>query len=162
MESEEAPAPAASPGMPDQVEAAFIRDRDRAWRELRERYPPRPIPGTGLTTVIAWQVALEELKRAIGSEVVGTWLRGTELVLFDGQTAVVVAPTRSQARRLTDRFDQPISRALGLALDCRVTCRYCAPDDLLEEDGLGEREPEHDDGPASTGTAPAGALNDGE
>ena len=72
----------------------------------------------------------------IGSDVVQTWFRGTELVLFDGQTAVVAAPTRSQAQRLTVRFDQPISRALGATLGRRVTCRFCAPDDLLAGDDL--------------------------
>jgi hypothetical protein len=162
VEFEASPVPAASPETPDQVEAAFNRDRDRAWRELRERYPPQPIPGTGLTTAIAWQFALEELKREIGSEVVRTWLRGTEFIRFDGQTAVVVAPTRSQAQRLTVRFDQPISRALGVALDCRVACQYCALDDLLEGDGLVDSEPKHGKSPASTGTMPAGALDASE
>jgi hypothetical protein len=117
---------------------AEARARAVTEQELAAHYPPRPIPGTNLTTTAAWQETLTRLEAQLSRLNFETWLQRTALASCRDGHAVVIATSRFQAEGLAERLDPRISPTLSTVLGLPVQCQYqvftdSAPGDTGED-----------------------------
>jgi hypothetical protein len=125
------------------AEAEYAREKAVAQQQLRERYPPTPIPGTDLTTAVAWEQTLDRLHGQLSRLNYETWLANTALIGLADGTARIVAASRFQAEHLTQRLQPLVAQALSDVVGHPAACHFISLPELLdaEADPLGPATP---------------------
>jgi hypothetical protein len=124
------------------VEEQELREQAEEERRARELdiaavaalYPPRPIPGTALTTQEAWDRVLASLAEMLSRPAFETFLSRTLLLRCDGRAAEVGARSAFEVDYLTGKLDHHITQSLSAVLGQPVRCSYVSLTNLVDRD----------------------------
>ena len=114
-----------------QAERAYAEEQAQQEQQLRELYPPHPIPGTDRTTAQVWDETLGLLRAQVVGLAFEMFIKNSVLTQCAAGHATIVAPSHYNAERLATHHDPLIRQTLGQVLGQPVRCTYVSRSEAL-------------------------------